>query len=445
MFFLGCTYCANGSFHPSSSPMIHQTIRADAPYLVHHSVPLQLPHDSSHPLPVQLSHSDRPPAPISHQVSQVTHGDMNSMHLSHVYGVPHNELSSATTVNTLVPVDQDFIDVGVDDLSDISHSTNDVNQRHSSSSDNMKKDNVKKDSAKLLKTSSKGVSNKENDVSSNKNGPKIKDSGTKSVKPKQKRLKSTEEQNEKIKAENKSDKTNLKRKRSDEDDKKDCTKGVKRPKIETEVQKASSDKQNVTTKLKDKSKEKAIAKQKDTDKQKTTAKPNNALKQTNTTQLKRLDTVNEKDLVKKAKSKEVKKEAKETKKEATEIKKKERKNSGGNKEKVQRSVSTHGWSWEGEPEVRTITGIVSFTKLSNSLNSEHCKQGQPISILILQAHYFCENKTFTKINCCQKCTFCHINIVLASVCKSLLTEINQRRYTWRQSCCDFIALKAIWA
>ena len=329
--------------------MIHQTIRADAPYLVHHSVPLQLPHESSHPLPVQLSHNERPPAPITHQVSQVSHGDMNSMHLSHVYGVPHNELSSATTVNSMVPVDQDLIDVGQDNLSE---NTNMGSQRHSSSSDNMKKDNVKKDSAKLQSSSSKSSSNKENGCS-DKKVQKVKDGETKSVKPKQKRLKSTEDE-ENIKLENRSGNTKLKRKRSD-DDKKEETVGVKKPKIKTESQEDVTIKQNVTTKLKDSAKEKDTVKQKETVKQKSTAKPSDTLKQNSTTQLKGLNTLKQKDALKKAKPKEVKIEVKE-------IKKKERKSSGGNKEKVQRSVSSHGWAWEGEPEVRTLTGIVSFIK-----------------------------------------------------------------------------------
>ena len=60
------------------------------------------------------------------------------------------------------------------------------------------------------------------------------------------------------------------------------------------------------------------------------------------------------DKVKKKTVRKVKKEK------VQEVKKKERKKSGGgNKEKIQKTVSQHGWTWEGEPEMRTVTSIVS--------------------------------------------------------------------------------------
>ena len=66
------------------------------------------------------------------------------------------------------------------------------------------------------------------------------------------------------------------------------------------------------------------------------------------------DSVSISDKVKKKNVRKVKKEK------VQEVKKKERKKSGGgNKEKVQKTVSQHGWTWEGEPEMRTVTSIVS--------------------------------------------------------------------------------------
>ena len=258
VYFSGCAYCSGGSFHTPTNPMMHQPMAADTSFLLHHPMSLQLPHESSHPLSIQLSHGDGShiPHPIPHQVSL---GETNPLHLSHVCNISHTEAANSTSVSS----EQDYIDVGEENIV-----SNLENQERSS-------DQMDENSVSEIRMSSTSSSNNKGDKA------KLCSIKTKSVKVKPRGERKSED---KLK---KSESPKVKRKMSDS-----------------------------SAVICDKDKKGKVMKDKTKDK------------------------------IKKDKVKEEKK--------------KERKRSGGsNKEKVQKSVSLHGWTWEGQPEIRTVTSIVS--------------------------------------------------------------------------------------